>query len=115
MSCETCGAAKDAANRIKKDKRTHELQKLTIICVSILLGVAMVCGTVLGCYSAKKQQETIIEQQYAISAQYAQLANLLSGAEITTSEYTAEADGDGSISVAGDGNTTVGGDVVNGE
>lgn len=110
MSCETCGAAKDAANRIKKDKRTHELQKLTIVCVSILLGVAMVCGTVLGCYFAKKQQETIIEQQYAINAQYAQLANLLSGAEITTTEEVIDGSGGGiAAKIEGDGNSVGGG------
>lgn len=113
MGCESCGAVKDATTRIQKDKRAHELKKLLIICEAIVLAIACICGTVLGCYTIKKQQETIIEQQYALNMQYAQLMEYVAGAEIT--ESTAEADGDGSIAVAGDGNTTAGGDIVNGQ
>ena len=113
MSCENCGAVHSATERIKNDKRNHERKKLLTVCLSVLLGVAMVCGTFLACYAIKQQQETIREQQYALNMQYASLMEYVAGAEITTE--TAEADGDGSISVAGDGNTTAGGDVISGE
>lgn len=114
MDCNNCGAVQDATSRIQKDKRVHERNKLLIACGTALLGVAMVCGTVLGCYTIKKQQETIVEQQYALNMQYASLMEYVAGAEITTSDE-ASADGDGSIAVAGDDNTTAGGDIVNGE
>lgn len=115
MSCENCGAVHSATDRIENDKRNHERKKLLTVCLSVVLGVALVCGTFLACYAIKQQQDTIREQQYALNMQYASLMEYIAGAEITTSEYSAEADGDGSISVAGDGNTTAGGDIVNGE
>lgn len=110
MSCESCGAVKDATARIQKDKRAHELKKMLVVCGAVVLVVACICGTVLGCYTIKKQQETIIEQQYALNMQYAQLMEYVSGAEITTETNTADA-GDGGTAVAGEGNMVVGGDV----
>lgn len=110
MSCESCGAVKDATARIQKDKRAHELKKMLVVCGAIVLVVACICGTVLGCYTIKKQQETIIEQQYALNMQYAQLMEYVAGAEITTETNTADA-GDGGTAVAGEGNMVVGGDV----
>lgn len=115
MSCENCGAVKDAAARIRKDKRTHELKKLAIVCGAVVLSVACICGTILGIYSIKAQQQTIIEQQYALNGQYWELLEYVKGLTVTVEETTtatAEADGDGSISVAGDGNITAGGDVI---
>ena len=108
MNCNDCGAAKDATNRIHKDKLIHERSKLLIVCMSVLLGVAMICGTVLGCYTIREQQNTIIEQQYALNMQYASLMEYIAGAEIT--ESVAES-GDGGTAVAGQGNTVVGGDM----
>ena len=110
MGCEECGAVKDATARIRRDKQIHERKKLLTVCVAALLAAAMVCGTVLGCYTVKKQQETIIEQQYALNMQYAQLMEYVAGAEITTETNTADA-GDGGTAVAGDSNTVVGGDM----
>lgn len=109
MGCETCGAVESATSRIQRDKRAHELKKLALVCLTIVLVVACVCGTVLGVYTIEKQQETIQEQQYALNMQYAGLLEYISGAEVTT---THEADaGDGGTAVAGNGNTVVGGDV----
>lgn len=70
MSCTNCGAVQDATNRIQKDKRAHELKKLIIVCMAVVLVVLCICGTVLGCYTIKTQQETILEQQYALNMQY---------------------------------------------
>ena len=76
----------------------------------------MVCTTVIVCNYHNTQANVILEQQYALSAQYAQVMDYLRNIEITTTEEAyAESSGDGSISVAGDGNYTAGGDVVNGE
>lgn len=110
MSCENCGAVHSATDRIEDDKRTHERKKLWIVCLSVLLGLAMVCGTVLACYTVKKQQETIIEQQYALNMQYADLVSLLSGAEITTSEEVIDGSGGGvAAKIEGNGNSISGG------
>lgn len=103
-----------AADHIRGQREDLAKYRLRTICVTAIACVMIVCATSLACVSIKAQQQTIVEQQYAINAQYAQLAGLLDGAEVTASEYTAEADGDGSISVAGEGNITSGGD-VNGE
>lgn len=115
MSCENCGALKDATKRIQKDKRAHELKKLALVCLTVVLVAACVCACVVGCYTVKAQQETIIEQQYALNMQYAQLMEYVAGAEITTETTTNEADaGAGGTAVAGNDNTVVGGD-LNGE
>ena len=110
MGCENCGAVQDATKRIQKDKRTHELKKLLIVCGAVVLVVACICGTILGMYTVKTQQETIIEQQYALNMQYAGLLDLMSGAEIT-SEYVDTGDGDNGTAFIGDGNTVAGGDL----
>lgn len=107
MNCGNCGAVRDATDRIQKDKRAHELKKLSLACLTAVLVVACVCATVLGMFTIRKQQETIIEQQYALNMQYAQLLEYVSGAEITTETETYEADaGDGGTAVAGNNNTT---------
>lgn len=112
MSCESCGAVKDATTRIQKDKRSHELKKISIICLAVVFSIALVCATVLGVYAIREQQETIREQQYALNMQYASLMEYVAGAEITTETITQEADaGDGGTAVAGDGNTVAGGDL----
>lgn len=110
MSCESCGAVKDATARIQKDKRAHELKKMLVVSGAIVLVVACICGTVLGCYTIKKQQETIIEQQYALNMQYAQLMEYVAGAEVTH-ESAETGDGDNGTAFVGDGNTVVGGDM----
>lgn len=98
MSCDNCGAVKDATSRIQKDKRAHELKKRALVCVTIVLVVACICATVVGVYAIREQQETIREQQYALNMQYASLMEYVAGAEITTETVTNEAD-------AGDGGT----------
>lgn len=103
-----------ATEHIRAQRKRNENSRIIAVCLTCLLIVAIICATVLGCNAIMAQQETIREQQYALNMQYAGLCDLLYGAEIVTEEYTAESDGDGSISVAGDGNYTVGGD-VNGE
>lgn len=111
---DTCEAAmKDAAKKIKTEKAKNGTKKLVIICGTVVVCVLLCSLAVLGCFAIQAQQETIREQQYALNMQYASLMEYVSGAEITTE--TAEADGDGSIAVTGDGNTTAGGDVVNGQ
>lgn len=103
-----------ATDHIREQRKKNENTRIIAYCLAILIGIAMICGTILACIAIIEQQNTIREQQYALNMQYAGLLDYISGAEITTSEYTAQADGDGSISVAGDGNITAGGD-INGE
>lgn len=110
MSCENCGVVKDATKRIQKDRRAHELKKLALVCLTVVLVAACICATVVGCYTIKAQQDTIIEQQYALNMQYAQLMEYVAGAEITTETVTNEADaGDGGTAIAGNDNMVVGG------
>lgn len=114
MNCSHCGAVEDAASRIQKDKRSHERNKLVIVCVTLLLAVTIVCGTVLGCFAVYKQQETIIEQQHALNMQYASLMEYLANAEVTTE--TIDGSGGGvAAKIEGDGNTISGGEVAGGQ
>lgn len=105
-------AIEAATEHIREQRKTTKNLKIKVYCLTALLIVAMICAAVVACFAIYAQQQTIIEQQYALNMQYSSLADLLYGAEITTSEYTAQSDGDGSISVAGDNNTTAGGDVI---
>lgn len=106
-------ALKTASEYIRSQKYYSKRITLFAICATVLFLAAMVCGTILAFNAIDAQYNAIIEQQYALNMQYAGLLDYISAAEITTSY--AEADGDGSISVAGDGNYTAGGDIVNGQ
>ena len=99
-----------ATQHIRDQRKRLENTKTIAACITVLLVVAIVCGTVLGCYTVKKQQETIIEQQYALNTQYAKLMEYVSGAEVTT-ETIDGGNGGTAIKVEGDNNTTAGGDV----
>lgn len=103
-----------AADHIKGQRDIHRITKIKLYCLTIFACVLSICAAVVACFAIYAQQQTIIEQQYALNMQYAGLLDYISGAEITTNEYTAQSDGDGNISVAGDGNITAGGD-INGE
>lgn len=94
-----------AAEHIRQQRKKSKDLKTWIICACVLLCVAMVCATVLGCCA-------IVEQQKTIRMQSDVLTDLLSGAEIVTEEYTNEADsGDGGTAIAGNGNMISGGDL----
>lgn len=100
-----------ATEHIREQRKRGQNIKTIAACLTVLLAVAMICATVLGCFAIVKQQETIIEQQYALNMQYASLMDLLYGAEVTTETTTNEADaGDGGTAVAGENNTVVWGD-----
>lgn len=75
---------KTASEHIKEQRVRNRNTKLVAYCITILLAVSIVCGTVLACYTVKQQHDTIIEQQYALNIQYASLMEYVSGAEITT-------------------------------
>lgn len=100
-------ALDSAAEHIRSQRRTLVNVKIFAICLTALLVVAMVCATVLGVTAITKQQETIIEQQYALNMQYAGLLDYVSGAEIT--EYFSDSEENGTA-IAGDGNMIIGGD-----
>lgn len=99
-----------AAEHIREQRKKNAHLRLIICCLTVLLIVAMICATVLGVTAICKQQQTIIEQQYALNMQYAGLLDLMSGAEIT-SEYVDTGDGDNGTAFIGDGNTVAGGDL----
>ena len=118
MTCESCGAIQDASELIKKEGRKAEKQKIIIICSTCILACLIICITVFGCFSVSKQQETILEQQYALNAQYANLMDYVRNLEILidySSTNEAVSDGDGSIAISGDGNQLTGGDGIIGE
>ena len=104
-----------ATEHIREQRKRNANSQMIAVCLTCLLIVAIICATVLGCTAITAQQETIREQLYSINMQYTALSDLLYGAEITTEEYTTEADsGEGGTAIAGDGNFFVGGD-LNGE
>lgn len=107
----------EAAVHHIRNQRKRLLDTRTIAwCITVFACVVVVCVAVVVCYGIGQQQETIREQQYALNAQYAQMMDYLRNIEVTTTEEAyAESSGDGSISVAGDGNYTAGGDAVNDE
>lgn len=99
---------KDPAENIAmlayKERMEHAEKQKTlrtvIVCLSALLAVAIISGTVLAF-------KVLTEQQYALNAQYAQLYDLLSGAVITDT-------GEGGIIIQGGDNNDVQGGNVNG-
>lgn len=103
-------AIEAATQHIREQRKANENMKIKVYCLTALLIVAMVCATVIACFYIYAQQQTIIEQQYALNMQYAGLLDYVSGAEITEETNTADS-GDGGIAVAGDKNTVVGGDM----
>lgn len=107
----TNAAIGTATEHIKNQREVLRATRFKLLCVTVLACVVAICASVVACFAIYAQQQTIIEQQYALNMKYAGLLDMMSGAEITTSEYTAQADGDGSTSVAGDGNITAGSDV----
>lgn len=98
-----------AAEYIREQRKKNANTRVIAYCLTLLLIVAMICATVLGVTAICKQQQTIIEQQYALNMQYAGLLDLMSGAEITTETHTADSEGDG-IAIAGTDNVVIGGD-----
>ena len=100
-------ALKSAAEHIKGQWQKNRMLSLKSYCLTIFVSVLMVCFTTIACFAIYQQQETIREQQYALNAQYAQLMEYVSGAEVTTvtERYEANAD-NGSAAVLGDNNTT---------
>lgn len=100
-----------AADHIREQRKKNANTRLIAYCLTAVVCVTIICATILGCYTVKKQQETIIEQQYALNMQYASLIDYISGAEITT-EYADS--GDNGNAIVGDGNMIAGGDVNNG-
>lgn len=104
MDCGTCkGAIEDATHRIQRDKMAYEHKRLLTVCLTVVVVVALVCGAVVGCFTIKKQQETIIEQQYALNMQYASLMEYLAGAEVST-ETIESNDGGVAAKIEGNGN-----------
>lgn len=95
-----------AAEHIREQRKKNAHLRLIICCLTILLIVAMICATVLGVTAICKQQETILEQQYALNMQYAGLLDYISGAEITTTTETIDGSGGGiAAKIEGDNNS----------
>lgn len=100
------GVAREALKEQRKHKESQLTARVAMVCASVLLLAAMVCGTIIAV-------TTIKEQQYALNMQYAGLMDLMNGAEITTETETTSvtADGDGSVAIIGDGNSANRGEV----
>lgn len=104
-------AIEAATQHIKGQREENRMAKIKLYCITAIVCTLFFCASIVACFTIYAQQQTIIEQQYALNMQYAGLLDYISNAEITKSEYSAQSDGDGSISVAGDGNITAGGDI----
>lgn len=105
---ELQNAAIEAATKhIRNQREENRIANAKVYCLSIVASVLFVCLSAIACFAIYQQQETIREQQFAINAQYAQLMEYVSGAEITTVTESYEANADnGSTAVLGDNNTT---------
>lgn len=102
-------AIKSATDSIKEKKQKIANLKFYAFCITILLSIALICGCIVACFSIKKQQETILEQQYSINMQYAQLMEYIAGAEVTTTTETIDGSGGGiAAKIEGDGNSVGG-------
>lgn len=100
-------AIEAAAEHIKNQRAEMQIVRIKMYCLAAVVCVAVTCLSAIACFAIYQQQETIREQQYALNAQYAQLMEYVSGAEVTTvtESYEASAD-EGSTAVLGDNNTT---------
>ena len=103
-------AIEAATQHIRQQRQKNQNIKVIACCLTILFSVLIICATVLGYHAITKQQEVIIEQQYALNMQYAGLLDYISGAEIIT-ETVDTGDGDNNTAFIVDGNTVVGGDL----
>lgn len=100
-------AVRLAIEQIKKERKQTKTKNVLIICLTIILCVSIICGTVLAIC-------TIREQQYALNMQYAQLFDLIIGAEIVEEDEKCDAESradNGGVAIASNGDTTIGGDV----
>lgn len=97
--------AGEAALERMATRDKQKTYRLAVICLSVLLAICIICGTIIAVRTIDKMQETI-------NIQFIQMHNLLSGAETITETYSYNADSDGSgTAVAGDNNTVISGDV----
>lgn len=103
-------AIEAATEHIREQRKTAENLRIKVYCLTALLIVAMICAAVVGCFAIYAQQQTIIDQQYALNMQYAGLMDYISGSEVIT-ETVDTGDGDNGTAFIGDGNTVVGGDL----
>lgn len=105
---ELQNAAIEAATaHIKNQRSDNRMARLRLYCLTIFACVLVLGASVIACFAIHSQQQTIIEQQYALNMQYAGLLDYVSGAEIT--EYYADSE-EGGTAVAGDSNMVIGGD-----
>ena len=86
------------------------MTKVKLYCLTAIVCVLIVCVSVVACFAIHTQQQTIIEQQYALNMQYAGLLDYISGAEITT-ETIDGSDGGVAAKIEGDGNSISAGGV----
>lgn len=102
-------ALEAAAAHIRGQRTDLGKYRFKAICFTVAACVALVCAAVVACFAIHTQQQTIIEQQYALNMQYAQLTDLLSGAEVTTTEEVIDGSNGVATKIEGDGNTVSGG------
>lgn len=77
-------AIKAATEHIRNQRISVASQKMKSILIGIVACVLFVCLTVVSCFAIYSQNMVIIEQQYALNAQYAGILDVINGAEITT-------------------------------
>lgn len=86
-------AIKAATEHIRNQRISAASQKMKSILIAIVACVLFVCLTVVACFAIYSQNMVIIEQQYALNAQYAGLLDMMNGAEITTEIVDGSGDG----------------------
>ncbi len=110
MSRINLGLAESVAKEALKDKNKAKEKQITsriiIVCLSVLLAIAIISGTVIAVASIK-------EQQYALNMQYANLIECLANGELTSENIDSSGNGI-AAKIEGDNNTISGGE-LNGE
>lgn len=96
-----------AAEHIREQRKKSENMRLKIICLTIFACVVVISAAFLGCFAIYSQQQTIIEQQYALNMQYASLIEYLSNAEVTTTTTETVDSGGGGVAAKIEGSNNV--------
>lgn len=99
-------AIEAAAAHIKNQRSDNRMARLRLYCLTIFACVLVLGASVIACFAIHSQQQTIIEQQYALNMQYAGLLEYIANSEVTTTTETIDSSGGGvAAKIEGDNNS----------
>lgn len=105
-------ALETAAQHIRGQREANQTSKVKMYCLTVFACVLVICAAALAGFAIYSQQQTIVEQQYALNMQYAQLMEYVANAEVTTTTETIDGGGGGvAAKIEGNGNSISAGGV----